>query len=654
MSRTSRIKKWGLLFLIVCLSPLWPNDISVSAREITEGRNVSVLPNNCLDAERIRCIQRILRSMGYSHGTDDGIWGQQTENAFLRCCQDLAQGMSAAGTGPAAPIFSFILTEQDFTQNSQRQETYQALAALQPSTDQLALGALVSEKLKELPETSAPYRLPLVISLPAPQTDAEPAPLSYQVNPNLLKQIASQLIPDETLEKLHPIQEMAFAPRKLFEAALANAVTMDKQQAAVIVNGSKKKLPLEKTTPIQWRSADCGCAPDFSGIVYGICSTEKELSIDYSALSRIGYFSLFVDAQGRLQKHQLWPDTTKRADFIKAAHQHRTQVDLIVRSADWRSIATNGAALNTALIRLIKTTPGFDGITLYLDQYPDNAVSLRAFSQYLKTLTSAVKPIGPQYQVNLMLPAVSKNDTGTIEKLNNLLGALFPEKAVASQAEPSPVDLLLIFIDAPTSANKKELRYLIEKAFKGIQRRTVLRKIIPVILPPGGDDDTKGLQQFEDDLIYFEDNFGGVGLWPIPTADLENITLVKQKIESCFNNPADNNLFEKFSVGILQGYCRLICPQRAWVRSIFVINLVFLAAWMIGAGWICELRSLLKRLWWCFVGLLVLAFLLMLSLMTCDPSWTRYSTGIAIALAVILIVFTIYRQIRKMQQASFP
>ena len=99
-----------------------------------------------------------------------------------------------------------------------------------------------------------------------------------------------------------------------------------------------------------------------------------------------------------------------------------------------------------------------------------------------------------------------------------------------SDDEEKIVDKVLVFLKRPTSEAKKLLRTRLEKGkYYGAERPEVLRSIIPIVPPSGhqfvkrqqpkgqgSNSSDKDYSQFIDDVAYFNDNFGGIGFWPVP------------------------------------------------------------------------------------------------------------------------------------------
>ncbi|MGD9189905.1 MAG: peptidoglycan-binding domain-containing protein, partial [Desulfobacteraceae bacterium] len=308
---------------------------------------------------------------------------------------------------------------------------------------------------------------------------------------------------------------------------------------------AEKEHPLDQPTDVLWESDGCGCAPHFSSVVYGFYpywirdetadkgekadSSPEKIIINYSALSRIGFYAVFMGPSGEYRTPVLWEKHKTR--FIKKAKRYRVKVDLVIHNSDWMSAARiNRPEIIKAIVKLAKEASRCDGVTLYFERFPEIKDDLKPLRNFLKELRSTVRNIKPSFSVNLMLPAgkfdeidTSRDHSGKrYEKGENLIHFL----SIFESENDNFVDLLILFLKEPTSITKKEMRYRIEKKFSGRLRRNVFRKVVPVIAPPLD----PGAQQFEDDLIYFEDNFFGIAFWPMPIGGGKRIEEMKKRI----------------------------------------------------------------------------------------------------------------------------
>ncbi|MBW2637536.1 MAG: hypothetical protein JRC86_08475 [Deltaproteobacteria bacterium] len=132
---------------------------------------------------------------------------------------------------------------------------------------------------------------------------------------------------------------------------------------------ARKEHEYDTSKSINWSGGSCGCAPDTSTVVYGfypfwMAGTEQIL--DFSVLSRIGYFALSFNEKGVITDtfhwkkkkphadfinvaHRYWKKKKPHADFINVAHRYRTKVDLVIYNRNWEKwhTMTSHERLNT-------------------------------------------------------------------------------------------------------------------------------------------------------------------------------------------------------------------------------------------------------------------------------------------------------------------
>lgn len=495
---------------------------------------------------------------------------------------------------------------------------------------------------------------------------------SYLITPDDAKTLAGNPETKSVAKALTPLVGAEFATAALFDNAVDQMLKTDEEKAAYndavkneLQKVARKTHSLEGAAPIAWNSTRCGCVPDLTGETYGLypywMAEQKDEkgnapAIVFDALTRIGYYALFMDAEGRIQKDDLWETAKKHtAPFIDTAHRYRTRVDIVICCPvwqTWRQMATGyrSPTMVDQISSLVFVTPGFDGVTLYFNTYPKkettepDAMALKLFLDLLSKRLSP-KPTGPH--LNLMFPAITKDNK---ERVSQFFTTLFPGTPDHDDAS-DPVNLILTFLNYPTSTEKKEMRYIIERMFKGKQRQKMLRKIVPIINLSKKPEP----QQFRDDLIYFEDNFGGVGFWPAPAAGKENITdQISEEIVSQFQPDEHITSLQKTLKDRSRTLCRYVCPNRAVIEYVFFTILFILGAWALGACWVCELRILFRSGFLYLMAVVAIEVLVLASLLACDPDWTKYATLVFIALAVLLTIFLVFRQISKMKEEKYP
>ena len=159
-----------------------------------------------------------------------------------------------------------------------------------------------------------------------------------------------------------------------------------------------------------------------------------------------------------------------------------------------------------------------DGVTLDFRGYPQDAVSVDLFNHFFNDLKTRLEAVGgSDYFVNIL---TSQAELGSgIYRYFNLLervsGIQSNDAATSYQHMDIRDDMntkILILLEEPTTQAKKQLRLAVENSgLYGTLRGIMLRNIIPVMAFDG-----HNWEQLEDDIVYFKDNFGGTGFWPIP------------------------------------------------------------------------------------------------------------------------------------------
>lgn len=371
----------------------------------------------------------------------------------------------------------------------------------------------------------------------------------------------------------------------------ADLVTLTIEWLTKIANNAGKPNEIangkEKPKEILLSGGGCGCSRDFyeNSLVYGFfpysLADGKKQVVDFSLFERIGYFALDLNEHGHITRKLHFPADAGSfpniAGFINRAHKHRVKVDVTFAASSWQR--WNVDQINNAVENMFSTvtreyeiaepswwrkrlplvennsTVHADGINLYFESY-DESKDGKTLVNIVKELNQKLKQAEFDVKLNIMLGlnladvdrrALKKEDqaqqevgkefqelAGEFHKLKNRFSAL--ESILDS--DPKTVDRVFIFLSEDTSQSKKDLRQIIEDTFGGEARRTVLRKMVPIVNAQGlgaqavvdlkarvekavaqGEDveaAKNGDSQFEDDLIYMQDNFAGIGLWHLP------------------------------------------------------------------------------------------------------------------------------------------
>lgn len=226
----------------------------------------------------------------------------------------------------------------------------------------------------------------------------------------------------------------------------------------------------------------------------------------------------------------------------------------------------------------------------------------------------------------------------------------------AADPEYKRVDKLLVFLQRPTGGGSggaaQMLRYRMEvSGFHGETQTEALRSIIPVV-PPGahqfvgrqGDYST-----FQNDVIYFQDNFDGIGFWPAPRPAGEDAD------RSEIANFLGANLNTGFSRWTDNRICRLVCPNRAYINFAAIALLIAVA----GLTWRSFYSGLADRLAFrvltiglVWIGnLLLLAMLILLSI--CDPAAASSLTFLVLLITTLGLIL-LYNFIQRAKNGPMP
>ena len=476
-----------------------------------------------------------------------------------------------------------------------------------------------------------------------------------------------------------------------------------------------RQTPSEKlgSIPIRWDGGSCGCSRKLSDkVVYGFYPfwladqvevaegedpSDAKQALDFSALTRIGYYGVYLDKNGNVTHSRHWTGDKNAVEFVEQAWKYKINLDLVVYTDAWHTWsddAINNAAkavagkLNLQLpptgIEQLKsllpfsekaqTTMG-DGVTIYFQDYtnPDLADARKNIASFIQILHQELQTNPKPVQLNIMIN-LNWNELGKEGSLfkalsvqSELLGITkkpsdLPESLDSQETGKGFIDLILVLLEEPTTDTKKKLRRKIETEFKGVDRRTVLRKIIPIISPTIHDTDENSpdidpkdkYAQFNDDLIYFEDNFAGVGLWPLPLAQYAEVKEVSKRILYFFKPNVEQDFMERMVVKYIPQLCNYACPNRWQFRILFDILAFVLILLAILALSNCRLSERIKNYPWPVMALLAALMLVFGISLVCDPFWKQRSDDVAIALLGVIFLVGLWRYIRKLSQGKLP
>lgn len=183
----------------------------------------------------------------------------------------------------------------------------------------------------------------------------------------------------------------------------------------------------------------------------------------------------------------------------------------------------------------------------------------------------------------------------------------------------------LVALPEPTTLSKKTLREAVEStpALAGTNRAILLRRILPLVSVGSSQP-----QQMSDDMAYFNDNFGGVALWPQPVADATFTHLVETTLRSTI-------LAGETREGAL---CNLVCDWRWALRAAFWLLLGIVAVSLAALLLSCRVRALGRpyQLYVVVAGIvpLVIGGLLL----RCDPDLASANFSNQLLFAVLAVV----------------
>lgn len=490
-----------------------------------------------------------------------------------------------------------------------------------------------------------------------------------RVDQALLDELTAKQVPSFILDQLSTLLGRKFANTGELREAVLNLQPGFQQ---LILDQARKTHPFDQTKSIQWSGESCNCVHDnLAGEVYGFYPywlAGGKQQIDFSVLTRVGYYGLGFDDKGNIPHASRW--SGQDTDFIQEARTYGSKVDLVIYRNEWsswkglsageKSGAFKSLAANIAGLLQIpltnfssKAKPYVslgtyprpirgDGVTLYFKDYPEDPASVDAFIAFVADLSEKLGADGHNYFVNIMFRS---SDIGSgiyeYEKLLKLINSIKGGNGTLNS-------LLLVLLQEPTSDDKKLLRIKVENNLHGEQRVKLLRNLTPVITYDGHAKD-----QLQDDVIYATDNFGGIGFWPQPVA------AAGAKADNAISDTLHNYYLKVLSGDTLvtPTVCTFICPNRWAFRIAWDLFLLVLLASVAFRFVSCEWRNYFDKHFIHFIVLVVVPYvLLFMALLFCDPSWEKISkgNGILIQMIVGVIAYMIWSYHKNKRRANLP
>lgn len=497
-----------------------------------------------------------------------------------------------------------------------------------------------------------------------------------RVDKVLLGKLREEKLPPAILAQLGTLQERKFDDTKALEKEIIKMFAQLYEQfepfRPLVTAQARKKHPYDKTKNILWSGESCNCVRDnLAGVVYGFYpfwkAGEKQ-TIDFSVLTRIGYYGLGFDDKGNIVDANRWSNLD--TGFIREARAYDTKVDLVISRNDWSAWSLSSAeeksaifenlAMNIAglvdipltnftsrakpIVSLGASQPQImgDGVTLYFAGYPQDRESVDAFQLFIRTLKDIFKAQKRKYSVNIMFRS-SEMGKGIYDyyKLKEIMDTL--------ESGGKDMDsLFIVLLEEPTALDKKQLRINVENGMRAKDRVRMLRNIVIT-----RSFDKNDAFQMSDDITYAKDNFGGVGFWPQPFSVAGHVA--DNGISEALNENYLNNVDVESSMK--STVCRFICPNR-WVFRIAweIFALVLLVGFILYLRK-CEFRAFLeKHFTYVIVGAVAPVFLLSMALMYCDPFLAELSRGHGLLMIVVvaIIIYSIWNHWDKKKKINLP
>jgi len=610
----------------------------------------------------------------------DGVLGVQTRAALYQYCQ----GLASLPTGNFVISLTVKLDQQvalmAAVENTINDDTPEAAPILDEKE-----ASVIQPDVKKVSVVDTANKQPAVVAdKPSIWYQLDQASLDIVLEANAAKEPANQdgdsniddtsdkketvLLPDEeTLEKFADLFGVAYVDEKHFSHAVLEKTGISAAKYPLFVAelaSAAKNVSASRLTDIVLSDDDCGCTREFSDTVYGfypywLSAEDKEVkeggdivedepaeevavalpSIDYSVINRIAYSALTIDGDGDIQKPLHWNSDGRLGNFINKAHRHKTKVDLVIYSDQWMNWSDSDQAaavtsiyhqlnLNVTYKRsglmgyvpfLNSTTASADGVTLYFENYVDNPAAREIITKFVVQLYERLVRDTAQLKINILLNI----DSASLEKNNDLFVDLKDLLVMKNSNTPLYVDSLILFLNEPTTDTKKLLRSKIEDEFSGEDRMVVLRKVIPVITPHGHENDINGpYTQFKDDLIYFNNNFAGIGLWPVPLKSDEDSEIISDYIIQQFSVKDVDGLLNSIAAEY-PALCDFACPNRSLLRIVFDVMLIFILGYGVLALFSRRLRGFYSRNSGYFKLYIFATVAVFMASLMCDPFWKQ-------------------------------
>jgi hypothetical protein len=402
--------------------------------------------------------------------------------------------------------------------------------------------------------------------------------------------------------------------------------------------------------------------------------------VDFELIERMAFYGpQWVESRDsgllELRHAQQWLNL--RRDFTTSAHRHRTRVDLAIRLTGWETwhdsqidmVVDVTAQMMDRFARFDDLTvaearrflptlfdaPRPDGLTLIVDGY--DGIGQNASAERLTVIVDRIaQPLLARGQtINLAFDlrlAEARPDESLFADIRDLL-----EQRPGGQPV---IDRILVFLERPTAdAARNLLQRMDAGPFRTDVRTDILRRILPV-LPPGGHrfvearaGDTLRIGetdhgQFRDDLIYFQDSFGGMGFWPVPrVAEGDPHVAVSDIVFAEWDLWQFPEQLKNFELRF-DAVCAFACPNRFYLSVAAMLVGLTMSALVLRSFYSGRADRLAFRFRLVWIGNLTLLVLLVL-LTSCDrrAALPPVFLGALVIMLLTTLVFNTYQYARN-------
>jgi hypothetical protein len=403
-------------------------------------------------------------------------------------------------------------------------------------------------------------------------------------------------------------------------------------------------------------------------------------SVDFELIERIAFYGLHwtdVATPGMLELRfrQQWQNM--RRDFVTSAHRHRSRADLAIRITGWED-------WTDSQIRTV-----VDGTREVMDPFKRfDTLSLEEAARFLPTLFDRPQPdaltlivdgydgVGTNPDAERLVALVRRIAAPLKERgqqvhlafdlnlANEPLGEpLFEDirELLEGSRDSRTVENILVFLERPTADTGRELRARMEAGtFSTAVSTDILRRILPVV-PPGGHRfvdarttsdsmaDDEDYRQLKEDVVYFQDSFGGMGFWPAPLSDSQDHVNVAKIVFDSWDLWRFPERLENLELRF-DAVCAFVCPNRFYLTAAAMLVGLLLAGliWRSFYSGVADQIAFRAGVVW--IGSFVLLLLLAL-LSSCDKfsfaPWPPIFLGLLVVTLLAILIFNTYQHARN-------